>query len=64
MMKYYRVSQFTKQPSTIDDIEWMLKQDVTEEVTEDFDPYWGGSVYSVDDNNKVKLHKDNTDSSD
>ena len=64
MTKYYRVSQFTKQPTTIDDIIWMLKQEITEEVSEDFNPYWGGAVYSVDDKNVVKLYKDNTDSSD
>lgn len=64
MTKYYRVTQFTDQPKTAEDIIKMLKLEITEEVTEDYEPYWGGCVYSLDDEGKVEIYKDNMDSSD
>jgi len=63
-VSYWRVSQFDPQPCNAETLEDLISMEKAIEVSEDFEPYWGGGVYKLDEEGKLTQHKCNWDSSD
>ena len=60
--RYFQVGQFSGPSPAADDFPEKLLE--CEEVTEDFEPFWGGAVYALSPDGKIREHKCNWDSSD
>ena len=63
VVRYYAISQFAHQPTTIEDLSALIQVGDAREVDKMFAPSWGGGLYKLEDG-KIEMTTHNWDSSD